>query len=57
MKQKILAFVLGLMMLTSGSGLIYAQATTSVDNTFEFGVVNISLDEYQIQNSKEVPLI
>ena len=55
MKQKILAFILGLMMLTSGSGLIYAQATTSVDNTFEFGVVNISLDEYQIQNNKEVP--
>lgn len=55
MKQKILAFVLGLIMLTSGSGLIYAQATTSVNNTFEFGVVDISLDEYQIQNNKETP--
>ena len=54
MKQKLLALVLGLMMLTSGSGLIYAQATASVNNTFEFGVVDISLDEYQIQNNKEV---
>ena len=54
MKQKLLALVLGLMMLTSGSGLIYARATASVNNTFEFGVVDISLDEYQIQNNKEV---
>ena len=54
MKQKLLALVLGLVMLTSGSGLIYAQTTASVNNTFEFGVVDISLSEYQIQNNKEV---
>ena len=54
MKQKLLALVLGLVMLTSGSGLIYARATASVNNTFEFGVVDISLNEYQIQNNKEV---
>lgn len=54
MKQKLLALVLGLVMLTSGSGLIYARTTASVNNTFEFGVVDISLSEYQIQNNKEV---
>ena len=55
MKQKILAFVLGLLMLTSGSGLIYARSTASVTNNFEFGVVDIQLAEYQIRNNKEVP--
>lgn len=54
MKQKILAFVLGMLMLTSGSGLIYARSTASVTNNFEFGVVDIRLEEYQIRNGKEV---
>lgn len=52
-KIRMLAFAMGMMMLTSGSGLIYAQATASVENTFEFGVVDIDLTEYQTNGKKE----
>lgn len=54
MKLKIVAILLCLLMLTFGSGLVYAVVTTDVINHFETGVVDIDLHEYQIVDGVEV---
>lgn len=53
--KKLIIALLGLLLLLSVCGLIFALTSVAVTNHFETGIVDISLTEYQKVGNNEIP--
>lgn len=54
MKKKLIILLLGVLLILSGCGLIYAMISVDVTNHFETGIVDITLTEYQKVGDTEI---